>query len=193
MSMKSMFVSLVLVLAFLLLSSHSAGASMMEKMSFDSVVGESDTVISGRVVNIEHKTLDVKGNKVPHTFVTIAIEDNLKGNVKGDVCTIKLAGGPLPEENKVYVVEGVPTFTMGEEVFLFLRNNQSLYSPVVGLNQGFFKVVTDPNTGVRTMADIYGKAVTEGFVTGAKGEKENQEINYQVFKDTVKSLIEKGK
>jgi hypothetical protein len=58
-------------------------------------------------------------------------------------------------------IPGLPDFSQGENVLLFLRAGfQSAGDPVVGVNQGVFRVVTDPATGGELLLDANQRLVT---------------------------------
>lgn len=76
------------------------------------------------------------------TYVTFDVHDVLKGSV-GATHTIKQLGGRTGSEN--YRVEGVPSFSVGQEYVVFLYGVSSAgFSSPVGLSQGKFTVRTTP-------------------------------------------------
>ncbi len=61
-----------------------------------------------------------------------------------------VAGGAM--DGRVAVVAGMPRFEVGGEYVLFLRNGyRAAADPVVGVNQGFFRVVEDPQSGLQVV------------------------------------------
>ena len=68
----------------------------------------------------------------------------------GKVVEFVVAGGTL--DGRVAVVPGMPTFEVGGEYVLFLRNGyRAAADPVVGVNQGIFRVVEDPQSGLQVV------------------------------------------
>jgi hypothetical protein len=58
-------------------------------------------------------------------------------------------------------IPGLPTFSQGEDVVLFLRQGfERAGDPAVGVNQGVFRIVGDPATGVQLLLDANQRIVT---------------------------------
>ena len=72
------------------------------------------------------------------TYTTFEVREVLKGTV-GATHEIKQIGGTLPDENLQYRIEGVPTFTVGEDYVVFLAGKSAAgFSSPIGLGQGRF-------------------------------------------------------
>ena len=68
-----------------------------------------------------------------------------------ETVVLKHEGGTVGE--LTIFIPGMPAFTPGDEVLLFLEpdpNGEKDAYYTVGMVQGYFKIVTDPETGVRT-------------------------------------------
>lgn len=87
------------------------------------------------------------------TYTTFEVRDVLKGTV-GPTRVIKQVGGSLPDDGGLqYRVEGVPTFTVGEDYVVFLAGESSAgFSSPIGLAQGKFRIKAGPS----------GRAVSNG-------------------------------
>ena len=190
MKTRTTIFKLTLCLLLMAITFSPVAASMFVKMEFGDIVKSADIILSGKVVNIENRILEKDGIKVPYTFVTISVDDAIKGKLSGNIYMLKLAGGYIPEENITYHVGGMPEFKEGQEVFLFLRDNKTLYSPVVGFHQGRFNLIVDEKTGIKKVYDNFGKPVTESFITGDKTKDSALPVTYQVFRNIV---IERSK
>jgi hypothetical protein len=125
-------------------SPGAAAASTTERLGFHELLDQADLVFEGTVVSIEFKNSEVveAGDaKLPHTFVTYAIEDRVKGDSSaGQFVTLRFLGGPAGD-GRVLEVAGVPQFALGDRDVLFVRNEKSMIGPIVGLEAGRYRVV----------------------------------------------------
>lgn len=82
------------------------------------------------------------------TFTNFEVSDALKGNVSRLV-TVRTLGGR--SGNLRSIVEGAPQFRSGEEVYLFLRPDDSQAFQILGWSQGTFRVQTEAHTGAENV------------------------------------------
>src|SRR5262245_21626798 len=85
------------------------------------------------------------------TFTRVRMETTvpIKGTAAKEIEFV-VAGGAM--DGRVAVVAGMPKFEVGGEYVLFLRNGyRAAADPVVGVNQGFFRVVEDAQTGLQVV------------------------------------------
>lgn len=76
------------------------------------------------------------------TYTTFDVQETLKGSA-GPSHTIKQAGGEI--DNASHRIEGIPSFTVGQEYVVFLYGVSNLgFSSPVGLGQGQFAVADGP-------------------------------------------------
>jgi len=113
----------------------------------------------------------------------------VKGKIKGNDYTFKVLGGVIPGERLAQGVAEMPVFKKGMEVFLFLHNNSSLYSPVVVFNQGKFNIQIDPSNGIRKIYSDRGTPVTEFLLTKNASKNRTDAVNYEVFKTLIESKL----
>ena len=78
------------------------------------------------------------------TFTTFDVEETWRGSPP-EQFTVRLLGGRLG--NLTSSVSGVPRFSAGEDVILFLEPTRRGDFSVVGWEQGTFRVRRDPRTG----------------------------------------------
>jgi hypothetical protein len=105
----------------------------------------------------------VEGGSMIFTRVTLEVEEELKGLV-GDQLVFEIAGGALG--SRAVIVHDMPTFANGQRYLLFLRDGyEATADPLVGVNQGFFEIVSDPTLGQDVMLDSKGD-----FVVGVDGD-----------------------
>ena len=130
-----------LMLACLLFSSSPGFATTVLQHDFASLVQEAETVVVGTVTTV-HAEWDVE-QQVPYTFVTFTDLEVQKGSGFSDTLTLQFLGGPNPD-GMVMHIAGVPTFHPGDRLLLFIAGNTQHTIPLVGLWQGVYRVVLDP-------------------------------------------------
>jgi len=180
-----------------LLLGSSALATSVIKMSLRDLAKNSDTIVMGRV---EDASARYDANKEIYTYITIKVMDPVKGlkaehgkNAAPDqFVTIRQIGGIVG--NIASVVPGMPKFTKGEEVVVFLSKKDAAGYPwVMGLQQGKYSVVTDDQgtKHVRNELEDLGLMNTDGSMAQAKA---GQAMPLQAFLDGIRTdLNEAGK
>ncbi len=116
-------------------------ADYAPKWSDEQLVGFSELVLSGRVV----RTAPAYDPDVPflYTYVTLEVDQVLKGYVSEQQVVLKQLGGTLGGVTNY--VGGQPRFGVGETVLVFLEvrpRDRSLYT--TALWQGKWSVSVDP-------------------------------------------------
>lgn len=187
---SSSIVVIFLVLIFLISASLSIHASVVVKMTFDKIVSDADIILSGRVTQVQAKREQNPhtGKNSVYTYISIESEQVFRGSFKGTSYTFKILGGAIPGEPTGEMLTGAPEFKPGQEVFLFLKNDNTLYCPVVGLSQGRFNLRTDPKTGYRMVYDNYNNPITGSFISDTAGGSKDA-ITYEQFKAMVESRL----
>jgi hypothetical protein len=150
----------VALLALLGLCTTSAMAAYMRNLSTEEMVKKADVICIGTVEKKESRW--ISGHI--ETTMAINVSEYLKGNL-GSAVEITQMGGVLEEPIPIAQhVTGMPEFYKDEEVLLFLstQKKQFTFTPekapdpksrlldspqVVGLEQGKYTIVTDPQTG----------------------------------------------
>jgi hypothetical protein len=126
-------------------------------MPLPEVAAESERVVHATVVEVAPGH-DASG--VPATWVTLHVERAFKGG-SGAWLTIKQFGTTEPlADGSLGRIAGLPRFTVGEEVVLFLRgDSRHGFTSPVGLGQGVYRVSGAPgNRKVRSdLPDDPGK------------------------------------
>lgn len=178
------FIALFMVIALV----SQAGAASIEKLSLNTIVEQSKDILSGKVINVENRMVNENGKNIPYTYVTVAVNEDIKGNLTGDTYTFRCRGGRVPEKNLVYKIGGMPEFTEGQEVFLFLDSSGANYSPIIGFYQGRFNLKVNKSTGIKQVYDNDGNPVSDFSVTG-KASASKAPMNYETFKTKVKGLL----
>ena len=147
---KSVIVALA---ALAILSASLAGATTVQKFSLQDLAKKSDTIALAHVEDVYARWDD--NHKEIYTFITLKVTDGVKNSRKNDVLTIRQLGGSA--DGKISVVPGMPTFTTGEEVVVFLSpKDRAGYPWVMGLQQGKYTVSTDNNGFKQVRNDVDG-------------------------------------
>jgi hypothetical protein len=144
----------------------TALATTVIRMGLPQLVKQSDSIIQGRVDDVT-----VQWDSTRHlafTYVTISVEDPMKGDRRRTV-TIRQLGGKVGALN--VNVAGMPKFTKGEEVIVFLRDAQDGTFQLLGLNQGKYQIDQDFAVSNVSGIDVYdpktGRIETPAFVDKA--------------------------
>lgn len=124
-------------------------SGMVQKLSLDRLIGEADLIVRGRVDEI--KSRRASDRRTVATVVTITIERQFKGPKVSSV-TIEQPGGSLGDVT--LGVPGLPEFTSGEDVILFLKRQRGGAFNIVGGNQGKFTAKTQPGSDNEVVEDF---------------------------------------
>jgi hypothetical protein len=124
-------------------------ATTLQKLSFDRLIGEADLIIKGRVEEL--KTRQVSDRRSMTTIVTVSIERQFKGPKVSSV-TIEQPGGAVGDIAQG--VPGLPEFSPGENVILFLKRQRGGAFNVVGGKQGKFTAKTQPGSREEVVEDL---------------------------------------
>src|SRR5262245_24604045 len=138
---RGRYVALLTLLAFVLLAGP-ASASVVIPPADDDLIVRADAVIVGRVTDIESH--DNQQGKL-RTYITIAIDEVLKGTLAQPTLTIRELGGHVG--NLGGWVFANPEFSVGEQVLLFLDQRDDGTLRVLYFYLGKFSVITDPGSG----------------------------------------------
>ena len=122
----------------------TAGATTIVRMSLDELTGAAQTVARGKCTSSEAR---MDGGYI-WTFTTFDVSETLKGSNSRQV-TVRLLGGKVGHMKST--VDGVPQFTPGDDVFLFLEPMREGDLSVTGWVQGTFRVQRDAQTGKETV------------------------------------------
>lgn len=144
-------------------------ATSVIKLADEGLVTLATVILEGTVTQTQ---VQWNANRTQiHTVVTISVRTVLKGTLPDEnAVTLRLLGGRVGDD--VMEVVGGPVITQGEEVILFLRKDIPDLFPIVGLYQGKFSVLTDEDTGIKT---VKGRGVpVDDFVANIQQIIEDQ-------------------
>lgn len=119
--------------------------------SFSELVRDADAIHRGTVTAVEARRVaapDGKGTFIK-TYVTVAIERTLKGAKTAEV-TLEFLGGTVGEDSML--VQGMPTFSIGDREFVFVQKNGVQFCPLVALMHGRYRVLRDEATAKEFVA-----------------------------------------
>lgn len=119
------------------------GAYVLPK-SFDDLVREADIILEGTVG--EKRSEWAEDRSVIYTFITLFDIEVIDGAYEGTTFILRMDGGEVEEAGRVKGLEipGTPEFEIGDRVVLFVKNNAWEVCPLVGWDQGAFRVTEDP-------------------------------------------------
>jgi hypothetical protein len=147
---------IVALAAFAIFGASLAGATTVQKFSISDLAKKSETIALAHVDDVYSRWDD--NHKEIYTYISLKVLDGVKGSRKNDVLTIRQIGGSA--EGKISVVPGMPSFTKGEEVVVFLSpKDRAGYPWVMGLQQGKYSVDTDANGFKQVWNDVDGLKV----------------------------------
>jgi hypothetical protein len=91
------------------------------------------------------REVGIEPGRMLFTKVSLAVLSSLKGTA-GQTVELVVAGGSL--DGRHAIIPGMPEFQNGGKYMVFLRPGYTASAdPIVGVNQGFFQVVQDPESG----------------------------------------------
>lgn len=147
-----------LLCAVLMLSALNATTVLYQ--SFDDLVEKADGIISGTVSEINYR----KKKDDIYTYVTLRDTTVHDGKFDDNEFTFRMLGGIIG--NRSTVIPGSPNFNIEEKVILFIRDNGKSIVPIMGWEQGVFKIqnsdlsenyITDANHNLIYDIDKQGK------------------------------------
>ncbi len=142
MPMRRLLVSFGLILAGVLVTAQAAEATVMVPLSVEDLTARSAIVVRGKVLAQQAAWDD--GQRKIYTFTEVEVGSTVfaEGAVPERV-VVRSMGGEVGDVGMK--VAGTPKFSVGEDVFLFLRvdpKNADQFQ-VVGMSQGKFRVADE--------------------------------------------------
>jgi len=136
----------VLLVLALALAPLRGLATTVVAPEFDSLVAQADYIVRGVVtaINAEWRT-DTYGQHI-FTKVKFEVREVIKGTPPSPL-VLELLGGRIGKYQMV--VDGTPTFIVGEESVLFVHGNGRQFCPLVAIMYGMYPVALDTASGQR--------------------------------------------
>jgi hypothetical protein len=167
-----------LVLLTLISLVVSTDASVVIPLTDDNLIAGADVIVLGLVTRITSHA-DTSGEI--STYITLSLDEVLKGALSGPEITIREIGGVVGDRQTW--TSANPEFVVGERALLFMDQRRDGTLRTYQLYMGKFTIVTDPASGdrvavrgvprrVTTMPRLGGGAVTAppGAVTAPLGD-----------------------
>ena len=152
------------VLAMVALAAPAWAQGTANALSFDQLVARAPLVVVATTTG-RHADWEIYGSsRLIITTVTLQVEQTLKGSAPRTL-SIEVMGGTLGDET--LHVSHVPEFKVGDRDVLFLNNAPHAVSPVVGSDQGRFRVITESATGTPRVLTLGFLPVTSTTEIGA--------------------------
>lgn len=144
---KTPFLNILAFLTVLLGFAFSVQTTaQVVRLNVAQLLRNADRALVGKCISVSTE-IDKKLGK-PVTIATFTVTQRIKGNLGNEV-TIRQFGGKR-EGSFPLLISGMPSYSEGEEVILFLYGvSQYGFSSPVGLLQGKFLVTKDKTTGKR--------------------------------------------
>lgn len=108
--------------------------------SFDELVSRAEMIFQGKVTDVRSEWTGEGAQRHIMSYVTLKVEDAIKGN-PGSTVTLRMLGGTVGGETME--VSDAPKFKVGDRDILFVENNGTQFVPLVGIMHGRFRVKKD--------------------------------------------------
>lgn len=118
----------------------TASGTTVLRVSLEKMSSTSDVILHGDVVSSRAVAVDGNARHI-RTEVVIRVRQLLKGPAGTKEITLNLPGGRLGDY--AMQIPGMPGFSAGEEVVLFLEKTSTSWA-LTGLGQGKFTVIAGP-------------------------------------------------
>jgi hypothetical protein len=156
----------------------SAGAMVVIPAEFSEMVAASQTIVHGRVIDVQ--SYETAGRRTIESLVTVQVVESMKG-APGTTAYFKLPGGQVGRYRRVMV--GVPQFSRGDEVVLFLKGSAPAVPMPFGLTQGVYRV-TRGGTGEATVMSM----MNVGTTRVVRGDPSRRPLDLAAFTNLVRSI-----
>jgi hypothetical protein len=129
-----------------------APATTVIPPKFEELVGKSDYIIRAVVSDVSAEIVGTGSSRHILTKITVQVHQVISGSAPSTVVLEQL-GGQVGAERMV--VDGTPTFQVGDEDILFVHGNGKNFSPFVALMHGRYPILKD-STGREYVARANG-------------------------------------
>lgn len=126
--------------------------------TFDELVSRAELIFQGTVTDVNSQWTGEGGQRHIVSYVTVQVEDTLKGD-PGASFTLRMLGGTVGDETME--VSDSPKFKSGDREILFVEHNGQQFIPLVGIMHGRFHVQRDVQTGADLVLSNEGQPVTD--------------------------------
>src|SRR5829696_353540 len=120
-----------------LMFAPSLKATSVVAPRFETLVDVAELIFSGQVISQRSEWRNIDGKKSIVTLITLGVQQVHKGRA-GNTVTLQFLGGTIGDVT--LDVAEMPRFKNGERVVLFVANNGTAVSPILGFFHGRFSV-----------------------------------------------------
>jgi hypothetical protein len=128
-----------------------AVATTVARLSLAQLVQRADIIVEGQVQSVDYRW--DKARRLVFTYISIRVDDPLKGERRQSVL-IRQIGGNVGTIQMF--VAGLPQFKSGERALVFLKRQDATTFQVVGMSQGFYRIVQDSAASDTSGLDLVG-------------------------------------
>jgi len=195
MHIKKIYNILFFILILALYSGHTWSFTSVSR-DFNELVTLADTIIIGTVTKQESKWDDPIAQDFIHTEITLDDTETLKGHNNLNPYILTIAGGVIPPY--VLSIPGAPSFSANQRYILFIKDNNKVVFPLVGIHDGIFIVEESENgtTSVKTIDGQFITTIDQDEVitqsTTSKGLTPPKSISLQSFKQQITHRLQKS-
>jgi len=132
--------SQLLIFGASLIFTGAALATTVIPPSFDELVSRAQMIFQGSVTDVRSEWTGEGAQRHILSYVTLKVEDAIKGN-PGSTVTLRMLGGTVGGETME--VTDAPKFKVGDRDILFVENNGTQFVPLVGIMHGRFRLKKD--------------------------------------------------
>lgn len=126
--------------------------------TFEEMADQADLVFIGKMVASRSAWRTTGTDRAIFTWIDFQPDEVLKGQA-GKTVTLQFLGGTV---NDITLdIPGMPHFTPGERVILFVEKNGVQFSPLVGVFHGRFGLQKDEKTGLDVVTMHDGKPLRD--------------------------------
>jgi len=169
------------LVAVTILLSTALHATTVAPADFAEMVNGSQVIVHGSVVDVRAQASG--GRSTIETLITVSVVTTLKGHSPSAV-VFRVPGGQIGRYRRVMV--GVPTFTAGEEVVLFLSGHAPAMPMPFGLHQGVYRVAR--STGRAMVSPV----VPDGAGRVVRGDPARRPLALDAFARDVRAIVERA-
>lgn len=135
---KRTIISALLLFIGSSLISPNASALTATEVSFDQQVKQSDLILVGTVSQISSFWGQGSGAGTIFSAIQLTDLEQIKGQHPDSDYNLRVIGGIIGDQAQIY--PGLPQFIHGQRYLLFIKGNNSSMFPIVGVNQGLYRV-----------------------------------------------------
>lgn len=132
-----MLLRFLFILLWLWTAVPSRGTTVVPP-SFGELVNESDCIVRTQVKRVTSEWREKQGSRRIYTLVELEVHDVISGTAP-QTLILQLLGGRIDDQEMV--VDGVPTFAVGQEDILFVRGNGRQFCPLTAIMHGRYPVL----------------------------------------------------